>query len=247
MVERLYQALGLPGQSVLGKRVYKRFFYERGQMGAADRKVFTEDVDVVTWQYTLKPSTVPVQGYENSEREYLEVAVLQIDLKVQRHAGRIEEVVHRTVPYPVVLVLSFGDVVLMSLAHKRMSRAEHEAVVAEEFVDSDWMDLARPTDVEEAFLASISFGRVPLSNFFIYYGALYDRVLALSAARLSGSFEIGETDEKRTHLATYRELSSEIAELRAAIRKEAAFNRQVELNTKIKELESLRKREVEKL
>ena len=64
---------------------------------------------------------------------------------------------------------------------------------------------------------------------------------SLDCARLTGEYRLGSlaNDRKgrRDRLATCHELEGRIAEYRAAIKKEPQFNRQVELNTMIKELE----------
>ncbi|MDA3950486.1 MAG: DUF4391 domain-containing protein [Spirochaeta sp.] len=247
MFDRLFELLDLPERSYLGKRVYKRFFHEHAKLGVTDRKALSEDIDTILWQYTLKPSTVPIQPYHDDDREYLEVAVIQINMKNQRRANRITGIVHRAIPYPVILVLVYDTMVLVSLAQKRLSRAESDAIVAEDFADSDWIDLAKTTDTEEQFLDSVNFRRLPATDFFVYYTAFFDRVVALNAARISGRFVAEAIDSKRKHLERYTELNREIAEFRAAIKKEPAFNRQVELNGKIKELEDLREREVQRL
>lgn len=247
MVDRLYEALDLPERSYLGKRVYKRFFHEHAKLGITDRKALSEDIDTILWQYTLKPSTVPVQPYQDEEREYLEVAIVQVTMKNQRRTTRISEIVHRAIPYPVILVLAYDTMVLISLAQKRLSRAESDAIVAEDFANSDWIDLANITEVEQQFLESVRFRRLPATDFFVYYAGFFDRVVALEAARVSGRFEVDAIDNKRKHLRRYTELNREIAELRTAIKNETAFNRKVELNSRIKELEGLRTREVERL
>jgi len=247
VVDRLYEKLELPGRSYLGKRVYKRFFHEHAKLGVTDRKALSEDIDTILWQYTLKPSTIPVQPYHDEEREYLEVAVIQVTMKNQRRTTRITEIIHRAIPYPVILVLAYGTMVLVSLAQKRLSRGETDAIVAEDFVNSDWIDLADTADTEAQFLESVRFRRLPVVNFFVYYTAFFDRVVALVAARVSGRFDVDAIDSKRRHLARYTELNREIAKLRAATKKESAFNRQVELNSEIKELEALREREVQRL
>lgn len=247
MVDRLYQALALPERSFLGKRVFKRLFSEHASLGPSDRKTFSEDIDTILWQYTLKPSTVPIQSFIKDDREYLEVAVIQMTMKNQRRTTRITEIVHRAVPYPVILVLVYDAKVLVSLAQKRQSRAEHNAIVAEDFVDSQWVDLSNPTDAEEQFLSSVSYRKLPAENYFVYYTGFCERIIALNAARLSGRFVVEGTENKRKHLEEYHVLNREITDLRVAIKKESAFNRQVELNNRIKELERLQAQTVQQL
>lgn len=126
MTDLLYAKMGLPDRCRLGKRVFKKLFQENAKLGVTDKKAFRDDIDTVWWQYTLKPSTIPVQPYEDGEREYLEIAVLQVDLKTQMRTGRIAEVIHRAVPYPVFLVLGTGTDCAVSVAHKRFSLGETE-------------------------------------------------------------------------------------------------------------------------
>ena len=68
-----------------------------------------------------------------------------------------------------------------------------------------------------------------------------DRLIALDCARLTGAYRIESVPDRRAgrreQLAACHELEVRIAEHKAAIKKEARFNHQVELNARIKELE----------
>ena len=241
MIDVLYDAMAIPEACHLGKRVFKRLFHENSKLGATDKKAFREDIDTITWQYTLKPNTIPIQAYEDDHREYQEVALLQVDLKTQKRINRIAEVMHRSIPYPLVVVFAFGTTCALSLAHKRFSQAEKGAIVAEEFVITDWIDLSAPTPVQQTFLDSLAISTLPYTHFFAFYSALVDRLIAVECARLSGEYRLesaaAKRQNRRKQLAACHELEVGIAEYKAAIKKETQFNRQVELNTKIKELE----------
>lgn len=247
MIDGLYKRMAIPDACHLGKRVFKTLFHEHAVLGITDRKAFAEDIDTITWQYTLKPVTIPIQPYEDDQREYLEVAILQVDLKTQRRTGRIAEVVHRAIPYPLVLVFNHQSSIdnhqcLLSLAHKRFSQAEKGAIVAEDFVTTDWIDLAAPTPVQTAFLDSLAVSGLPHTHFFGLYSALVDRVTALECARLTGQYRLESAAERREtrrqRLAACHELEVLIAEHKAAIKAETQFSHQVELNMKVKDLQS---------
>ena len=64
MIETLYEIMAIPDACHLGKRVFKKLFHENAKLGATDKKAFREDIDVITWEYTLKPSTIPIRGYD---------------------------------------------------------------------------------------------------------------------------------------------------------------------------------------
>jgi hypothetical protein len=241
MIQALYDSMDIPSSCYLNKRVFKKLFHENAQLGVTDKKAFREDIDVITWLYTLKPSTIPVRAYVDSQREYQEVAVLQVDLKTLKRTGRISEVIHRAIPYPLVVVFAHGTNCTLSLAHKRFSRAEKGAAVVEEFLTTEWIDLTGPISVQQSFLDSLTITSLPQTHFYALYSAFVDRVIALDCARLSGEYRIVNTikrlEVRRKRLAQCHELEVQICEQKAAIKAESAFNRQVELNTKVKTLE----------
>lgn len=241
MIETLYQKMAIPDDCYLGKWVFKKLFHENAKLGITDKKAFREDIDTVTWKYTLKPSTIPIQAYEDSQREYHEVAILQVDLKTINRTNRIAEIIHRAIPYPVVVVFSYKTMCAISLAHKRFSQAEKGAIVADDFIMTDWIDLSAPTTLQQAFIESITFADLPNAHFFALYSALMNRLVALECARLSGKYNLETStmgkQARHDRLALCHDIENQIAGIKVAIKKETQFNQKVDLNTKLKALE----------
>jgi hypothetical protein len=106
---------------------------------------------------------------------------------------------------------------------------------------TDWIDLSNPTPVQKDFMASLVIAALPHTHFFAFYSALVDRLVALDCAGLTGAYRLESAAAKRRarrdRLAACHDLKGRIDEIRAAIKKETQFNRQVDLNTKMKELE----------
>jgi len=242
MRDTLYIKMAIPEACQLGKRVFKKLFYQNARLGATDKKAFREDIDTITWQYTLKPSTIPIKAYEDDSRDYKEFAVLHVDLRTRRRTARIAQVIHRTIPYPLLIVFAYEKLRALSTAHKRLSMAEKGAIVAEDVIITDWIDLSHPTPVQRDFLSSLSIADLPHTHFLAFYSAIVERLVALDCARLTGKYCLESKSAKQQarseSLAACHELEGKIEELRVAIRKEVQFNRQVELNSKLKQLES---------
>lgn len=175
-IENIWNAISFPETALLGKRVPKKLFLESGELVASDKKLFRENVKNVYWEYTLKPSTCPVLPYRDNEREYLEVAVLQVEMNSQKGHKRIAEIIHRVIPYPLMLgfYTESGDIAL-SIAPKRFSQAEHGAFVAERFYTTGWMNSEALNDQESAFVASLAWGNMPLQTYGSLYSAWTDR------------------------------------------------------------------------
>ena len=242
MIQVLYDKLAIPDTCRLGKRVFKKLFHENARLGVTDKKALRDDIDTITWVYTLKPSTIPILAYQDNEREYDELAVLQVDLKTLNRTSRIAEIIHRAIPYPLVVVFVFGATCAISLASKRFSQAEKGAIVAEEFITTDWIDLNVPTPVQQAFFDSLAITGLPQTHFYAFYSALMERLTALDCARLTGEYRIEagteRRDARRQSLAKCHELEVRIADTRAAAKREKQINRLAELNVEIKRLEA---------
>ncbi|WP_035240139.1 DUF4391 domain-containing protein [Desulfobacter vibrioformis] len=241
-IKNIWNAISFPEAALLGKRVPKKQFLESGELVASDKKLFRENVQNVYWEYTLKTSTCPILPYRDNEREYLEVAVLQVEMnspqknKKSSHK-RIAEIIHRVIPYPLMLgfYTESGDIAL-SIAPKRFSQAEHGAFVAERFYTTGWMNSEALNDNENDFLASLAWSNMPLQTYGTLYNAWTDRFTGYECSVLSGIFTIGKAMDRLERLTRCREIESKMSELRGQLKK-AAFNRQVELNTQIKKFE----------
>lgn len=242
MNDVLYDSLAIPDTCNLAKRVFKKLFHENAKLGATDKKALRDDIDTITWVYTLKPTTINIPPYKDEQREYLEVEVLHVNLKTKNRTSRIAEIIHRTIPYPLVIILAYHNQRILSTAHKRYSLNERGAVVAEDVILSDWIDLEQPTPPQADFIASLAVDNLPFTNYYLFYAAIVDRLVALDCARLTGSYSLHSTpDERRSrreNLAACHQLEIQIRELKAAIKKETQFNRQVEMHTNLKRLEA---------
>jgi len=235
-----YEGLGFPEASLLDKRIFKRMVLEHGELTASDKKPLSDDVTRLTWKYTLKASTVQVLPYEDHEREYREVAVVEVLLASRTRAARISEVIQRAIPYPVLLVLVEGSGLALSVAHKRFSLAEKIRIVAEGFLLSPWTE--EPiSDVDRAFCEALAYRNLSLVDFHALYRSIADAVLGRCCADLTGRFTTGDDTtgtDRRARLDEYDTLGREITSLRATLRSEERFAEKVDLNTRIKGIEA---------
>ena len=236
-IEYVWNTVSFPEAALLGKRVPKKQFLDSGGLAASDKKLFRENVKTVYWEYTLKPSTCPVLPYKDHEREYLEVAILQIELTSQKGHKRIAEIIHRVIPYPLMLVFYTGaDEFALSIAPKRFSQAEHGSFVAESFYTTSWMKCSGMSVSETDFTGSLAWNSLPIQNYLTLYNAWTDRFIGYECSKRSGTFTISKAEDRIERLNRCRNIEIKISELRGQLKNES-FNRQVELNTQIKKLE----------
>jgi hypothetical protein len=239
--DSINSALALPADSHIDRRVPKKLLLEYGAPTAADKRQIQEGIEEITWVAALKPTNIGFPAFKDDLREYLEIAVVTAALRTDAKALRLIELIHRAIPYPLILISSQNECVSMSLAHKRWSQGEAGKVVIED-VRQEALGPDPLASVDEAFLASLTISKLPSRDLFALYDGLLTRITALEAARITGVFllpEFAESSEaQRDNLETHARLMRELATLRAQAKKEKQINRRVEINTEIKRLET---------
>ena len=241
MIEALYERMMIPESCRLGKRVFKKLFHKNAVLNATDKKALSDDVDTIVWQYTFKPTTIPIQTYEDNQREYHEVALLQVNLKQTGRANRLAEIIHRAIPYPLFVIFVSDKICSISLANKRFSQAEKDAIVAEDFQVTGWLDLENPTELQFSFLKSLNMTTWPHTHFFAFYRAAMDRVIALACAEYTGHYSLEipgglSVDDRANKLKQVEKLQQEKSELQSKLKKEKNLGTQVQLNTRVKNI-----------
>jgi hypothetical protein len=239
--ERVIEALALPEESRVEQRIPKKLMLEQGVPTAADKRAIRDGIEELFWVAALKPTNAGVPQFCDDAREYLEIAVLTVDLRAGAKASRLAELVHRAIPYPVALVTETAGECMFSLAHKRWSQGEGGKVVIEDIHCTPPFQSKDPSETEAAFLQSLALSGLPRTNLYALYQGWIDRVLGLTAAGITGRYvlrgavaEIDASGEVDAHKALERELVA----LRARARKERQMNRRVELNLEIKRREA---------
>lgn len=233
-------ALKLPPDTMVDQRVPKKLFLEQGAPAASDKRAIQAGLEEVVWVAALKPSNIGVPLFKDEAREYLEIAVLTASFKETSKRARLTELIHRAIPYPVFLVAAHSEGVAISLAHKRASQAERDAVVLDgQIVEASLM---RKCDAHARnLLENIPLGNQPTQDLRGLYAGWIERVQAFLAARLTGTYTLTQTDAqslvRQSALADHANIAREIGIQRAKANKERQINRRVEINLAIQRLE----------
>ncbi len=241
-IQAVFGALGLPASAAVDMRVPKKLLVEQIAQTVADRKAIQEGIDELQWLATCRPSTVGIQAFANDVHEYLEIAVVACAFRPGAKSTRLIELIHRGIPYPVVLVTNDSSGAAVSVAHKRRALNEAGKVVVEHVVVTDGLDVTAPDWAVSAFLESILLAEQPKADLFSLYEGWLHRIEAVNAARLSGRFEVRADAEsvgrRRDALEIHARLWREVVGLRARAAREKQLSRRVELNLEIQRLEA---------
>lgn len=250
-VQALVDAFRLPLQALVSHRIPKKMLVEQGAPTAADKRLINDTVDELRWHAALKPGSVGVPTSSGLDGEVIELALVSVQLKPdsrEAQAQRLRHLIHRAIPYPVLLVASAsapnsGGVVL-SLARKRASMGEAGKWVLAETTETHAFDPAYATAAEDQFLNSLALDQMPRSAL-IDLSALYqgyaDRATALAVAQVTGQFSTAASGARasaqRQALADRRRVLQQLSTFRNAAAKARQMNQRVALNLQIQRLQ----------
>lgn len=224
--------LHIPQKARVDHIIYKKDLYAFDFVTTADKKRIQKSIDKIYWVYTLKADTVNIQAFEDEQCLYEEVQVLHVQLKESLGITRLAEVIMRMIPYPILLVFSYQETYAFYASHLLKSKAEKDKQVLKELIGSDFVPLN--ASLEEC----LDFRKLRTSHFYDLYTDWVYAVQRIKAMQMG--IEVKETvdaEKLGKQVEVVEQLERDLVTLRADLRKESQFNRQVDLNLQIKRLE----------
>ncbi|KMP10602.1 hypothetical protein UZ36_07145 [Candidatus Nitromaritima sp. SCGC AAA799-C22] len=241
MVQTFLDKLAIPQSCELNKPIFKKLFLDNGNLDATDKRALKEDVDKIRWLYTLKPNTINIAKYEDENLEYMEIAILQIELTNPKRLKRISGFIQKAIPYPLVLIFSHDERFCLSVADKRINQADRQRWVVEDIWTTEWIDTLKPDEKQARFIEDCNIKNLSFTHFHAFYQDLKERVIALNAANHTGQYVLNGrtgagTETRIEGLKEIERLELAKAELKNKLKKEKQMGRQVELNSRIKNI-----------
>ena len=212
--------LDLPKSTVFGKRIPKQKFYDNLTVTAQLRRVFVEQINLMTWQYKIAPSTINI----SEGKSVKEIEVISIRLNQKELDKRVLPLIDKEIPYHILFLLEYSGEVQAWVGYKE--QAKMSAFKPGTYYHTDWLT----PDALNLRIDGLDLDKV------------YENLIRqIAGERLrdseDGIKEAVNRDERR------QKLKKEIATIEKKIRNERQFNRQVELNGELKwlrvELEEL--------
>ena len=235
-LDDLLAALALPSAAIVNQRIPKSLMLENGAPTAADKRLLRDGIAELRWLAVLKPASIGVPEFRDATRDYTEIQVLHMTLhQTAKRLPRLHELVHRAIPYPLLLLVTKEATLTLSLAHKRRSQAEKTGFVLDGAVALAELNGA-PT--ANAFCAHLAIDQQPTTNLLALYQGWLDQLTAFLAARVTGVFANSATPAhaaaRREALAQYTALQREFSRLRSQVPREKSLASRVALNLELK-------------
>ena len=238
--EDLVEALRLPHGSALNRRLPKALIIENGANTAADRRLIREQVRRADWVASLKPLNT---GLAASPDGVDEIAVVTVECADGSNIDRLAEIMHRAIPYHMLLIIDEGDHAVMSVAEKRQSLAGSDKTVLELGPVNVELSPADDPGVGEAIAGALAFDSEPYTDLGGLYTGWVALAVAIRAYQRTGMFHVvrgtTETRERWQSLQELERLDADISKVENSAKRATQMATQVELNT---ELQTLRRR-----
>jgi hypothetical protein len=246
-LEDLFEALQIPDACIIDRRIPKKRLSEEAPTWA-DRRRISDDVERIQWRAVLKPENTGIAAFKDQDHVVEEVSVLQLELRSDRYSDRIIELVHRAIPYLVVLITRHEHHASVSLADKRWSLVERSKMVLEEDVLQADVSSDRTPEYTGELLSHMALAQQPQSSLYATYRGWMDTLVAFLAAAYTGRFSLSESPEHAEHrrhaLKRVEMLANEINRIQRSAGKERQVAKRAELNLRLQKLRSERANEL---
>ena len=208
--------LGLPERTEFNKRIPKQKFYENIDIPHTLKRVFVDQIRISYWRNRLAATTMNITAGE----EVTEIEVLEIRLQEQKLDEAVLRQIDREIPYHILFLLTYEGKEQAWIGYKEAAASGSNSFKVSRYYHTEWMP-------ENSLQLSID-------------GLNLDAVYAGLVRQIAGdslSSTQGETlQESVARDEAKQQLLKQIASLETKIRKEKQFNRQIELNEKLKKL-----------
>ena len=206
-----------PEKAAYNRVLPKTKIYANSKPSKSIKDKFVSQISEITWKYKLSPETTNLAARDG----FTEIQIFEIDLKGPELSTDVLAVIDKAIPYPILFHLRYDDQVKGIAAFKRPAEDGSGTWVIEEYFESSWTEattLATPLPVA------------------LDLKALYEQMLLTyidlppcngeSFASLVG------------RIRQIRKYQRELKALEAKMNSEKQFNRKVELNAKVRSLQS---------
>lgn len=212
----LHQALiNYPKQATFGRVLPKNKIYEHSGANTRLKDLFVEQVEQIVWQYKLAPETINLPARPGVP----EVQVFRVILKTGELSADVLKCIDGAVQFPIVFELEHEGKIKVIAAHKRPSEADATKWVVSDYFSTVWMPANSPR-VEMPVVLDLAG----------LYEALLQRLIPLAPRDQEVFSALVERQEG------VRAKQREIEKVRAKLAKEKQFNRKVEINANLRQL-----------
>lgn len=211
--------MDLPSSTFFGRKIQKKKFYDNISITPQLKRVFVEQINQIVWQNKIAPSTTNIAAGERVEE--LEIIVIKLN---QRNLNpKVLSQIDRALPYHILFLLEYQDETQAWIGYKEANKAKPGTFKLGTYYHTDW----------------VPNGNLPLKLNGLNMDAVYESLIRqIAGDRLAPDGTLYTTDIKEAiaHDEQRQKFHKKIAVLEKKVQSEKQFNRQMGLNSELKQL-----------
>ncbi|MGG4179283.1 DUF4391 domain-containing protein [Virgibacillus pantothenticus] len=250
MRDQLISLLQMPQKTIFNRKIAKKQFHEQGELTAAEKELFTTEIESIYLLSICKQDTLNVPKFVNNDRRYEEIYWLLVSFKSMKRFERMINIFHKVMPNPiVVLATDDNENISVSTAHKRLNQNDETKVVVENVINSPWIHLSDESVAIQRFIERLHFINLSYSNLYDFYDSV------ISAVRMSSLIEQIQkypqkgvlSDELIPLMDSLDNTIKNINQLQVLQKEQLEFGEKMELHMKIKKFEQEEKQVLKRI
>jgi len=240
----MIQSFNPPPRAVVNTVITKKLFLDQMKLTPSEKKLIRDDISSIHMRIVLQPQTIGLPEYETEEYQYKQIVISEVVLNRQSVCFAIARLLQQAFPYPLILLLKYGEEYMINWADKRINLADKSKRVVENMEFTRWINPTNTDSVTKEFLNSIDLTKPQCNNLKELFDILKNRFYMLAVADETGSYSeatpynIHYYREQMALLTQNREEQKNIIE---ELKSEIQFNVQVQLNGNLKRLQDIEK------
>ncbi len=239
-------AVGFPDSGRIDKKIFKKAVYENAGLFKKQIEVIKNEINDIRWLYVLKPGTINIPVLKNEDFDYEEIQIIGITLKDDKKKDVVASIIQKCIPYPVILLIEHEQKLAVSVASKRINKADvSKSVIDEEYI-TNWISAC----AGDAFIQSLKPEKLSFKSLYEFYEDVIDRVKLFLLCDYKDDFNYEKKKVTARLFAVYqkiKELEESKRQLQRQIKKETDFAKKVKMNVDIKKTNSLIANNIKKL
>ena len=211
-----------PQQAKVDRLIPKNKFYEQGKANTKIEQLFVDQVENIRWAYKLASSTIHLQDQEDLK----EIQIFRVKSRVEDLDVSILSFIDKLILTPIIFEVVYQDKVKVVATYKRLNQADKTKAVIGQYYASDWLE-----DADRVELPLY----LKLADLYEHFIA---QILPITSSEDSGDDDESVSIELKLQKAQQLEsLQKQLDKLKSKLRNEKQFNRRVELNKQLQNLQ----------
>ena len=211
-----------PQQAKVDRLIPKNKFYEQGKANTKLEQLFVDQVENIRWAYKLASSTIHLQDQEDLK----EIQIFRVKSRVEDLDVSILSFIDKLILTPIIFEVVYQDKVKVVATYKRLNQADKTKAVIGQYYASEWLE---------------DHDRVELP-LYLKLADLYEHFIEqlLPLVTSEEQHKDRESISLELKLQKAQQLESllkQFDQLKSKLRNEKQFNRRVELNKLLQDLQ----------